>query len=156
MSTYQKVLIVGRLGRDPETRYTQSGTQVVNISLATSEKYTDNNGQQQEKTEWHKVMAFGKTAENSAKYLSKGRLALVEGQLQTDKYTDKEGVERYITKIKAHRVVFMGGGQDQGQGPPAGGQDYTQQHSQPPWQQGQQQSGPVFLTNADTIDDAPF
>lgn len=113
---YNKATIVGRLGQDPEIRYTQDGKAVSNLSIATSESYNDKNGQRQEVTEWHRVVVFGKTAENVGQYLGKGRMVLVEGPLQTRSYEDKEGQTRYVTEIRAQRVVFMpdgkgGGGQ---------------------------------------------
>jgi len=111
MSSVCKVIIIGHLGKDPELKYTQSGEPVCNFSVATSEKWKDKNDQVQEKTEWHKIVVWGKTAENCDKYLSKGRQCYVEGKLQTRKWTDKEGVDRYTTEIVAHTVVFLGGGQ---------------------------------------------
>jgi single-strand DNA-binding protein len=166
--TYQKTVIVGRLGTDPELRYTPAGTPVANMSVATSEKYKGQGGSIQEKTEWHRVVAFGKAAENCSQYLTKGRLVLVEGTLQTDKWQDQQGNDRYTTKIKVFRVVFLGG-QSQSQGQQ--GQDYTQQSSPPPWNQGQQPQpqqqaqkqdpfsenpGPAFPSEAGAIDEAPF
>ena len=110
-----KAIIVGRLGRDPESTYSQAGTAICNLSVATDESYKDQSGNKVEKTEWHKVTAFGKPAEFCGRYLSKGRLVLVEGSLQTDKWTDKQGVERYTTKIKAMRVQALDKAQDQPQ-----------------------------------------
>lgn len=101
-----KVILVGNLGQDVELKYGQSGTAVGNFSLATTEKWKDKSGQQQEKTEWHKVVTFGKTAENCAKYLAKGRKVYVEGKLQTDSY-EKDGITRYTTKIIADQVQFL-------------------------------------------------
>jgi single-strand DNA-binding protein len=99
--------IIGRLGRDPDLRYTPQGTTVCNLSIATSEKWQDNAGESQERTEWHKVTAFGKTAENCGQYLAKGSQVYVEGRLQTDKWEDEDGIERYTTKIIASRVLFL-------------------------------------------------
>lgn len=138
MSTHQSVLVVGRLGRDPELKYTNQGTPVCNLSLATDESWTDNQGQRQQATEWHKVVVFGKQAEAAANYLAKGRLALVEGRLRTQKWQDQQGQDRYTTQIRAGRVIFLGGqGQQeqQPQGPPQQAQGYQQQP-----QQQQQQS----------------
>jgi single-strand DNA-binding protein len=109
MSGVNKVILVGHLGGDPEQRQLSNGEAVCNFTLATSEKYTDRNGAKQEKTEWHKVVVFGKLAELCAKYLAKGRQAYVEGQLQTRNY-DKDGQKHYTTEIKAREVVFLGGG----------------------------------------------
>lgn len=108
MSTYQLVLVCGRLGRDPELKYLQTGTPVTNLSLATDESYKDKDGNKVQQTEWHKVNVFGKQAENVSKYLAKGSLALVEGKLSTHKWQDQQGNNRYSTEIKAQRVVFMG------------------------------------------------
>ncbi len=118
--TYNRALLVGRLGRDPELRYTQSGTPVANLSLATDESYTDKEGNRQSRTEWHKVVVWNRQAETVSNYLGKGRLVLIEGLLQTRKWQDQQGNNRYSTEIRAQRVVFMdsgqGGGQEQGQG----------------------------------------
>jgi single-strand DNA-binding protein len=113
--THQSVLVVGKLGRDPELRYTNQGTPVCSLNLATDESYTDNQGQKQQQTEWHRVSVFGRQAEAAAQHLAKGRTALVEGRLKTRKYQDQQGQDRYTTEIRAHRVVFLGGGQQSGQ-----------------------------------------
>lgn len=105
-----KAIIIGNLGQDPDLRYTQGGTAVANLSVATNEKWKDSNGQMQERTEWHRVVVFGATAENCSKYLSKGRQVYVEGRIQTKKYTDKQGVEKYSTEIIAQNVTFLKGG----------------------------------------------
>jgi len=102
-----KVQIIGRLGNDPETRYAQSGSAVTSISVATSEKWKDKDGQQQERTEWHRVTFFGKLAEIAAEYLKKGSLVYVEGPLRTEKYTDKEGVEKYSTTIIGNEMKML-------------------------------------------------
>lgn len=109
MAGFNKVILEGRLGKDPELNYTQNGTAVANLSLATSENYKDKDGQRQEKTEWHKIVVWDKNAENAAKFLGKGSEALVEGKLQTKKWQDKEGNDRYTTEVVAQRVVFVGG-----------------------------------------------
>ena len=114
--TYQKVLVIGRLGQDPELRYTQSGAPVANLNLATDESYTDRDGNRQKQTEWHKVVVWNKQAQTVSNYLAKGRMALVEGRLQTQKWQDNQGQNRYTTQIRADRVVFMdGSGQNQSQ-----------------------------------------
>lgn len=105
-----KAIIIGNLGADPEVRYTQSGTPVGNLRIATNERWTDRNGQSQERTEWHRVVVFGKTAENCSKYLSKGRQVYVEGRLQTNEWQDKDGNKRYTTEIVANNVTFLSGG----------------------------------------------
>lgn len=104
-----KVIILGRLGQDPELKYTPSGAAVCNFSLATSENWTDRNGQKQEKTEWHKVVVWGKLAEVCNQYLAKGRQAYLEGKLQTRSWEDNNGQKRYTTEINATTVQFIGG-----------------------------------------------
>jgi len=101
-----KAIIVGRLGDDPEMR-DASGTPVASMSIATDESYTDGSGQEVDQTEWHDVVAFGRTAEVCERYLSKGSQVYVEGTLQTSEYTDSDGVERYSTEIKALTVQFL-------------------------------------------------
>src|ERR1700754_70298 len=105
-----KVIIVGNLGADPETRYTGSGTAITSLRIATSEAWTDKqSGEKQERTEWHRVKLFGKLAEIAGEYLKKGRQVYIEGSLRTDKYTDKDGVERYSTDIIANGMQMLGG-----------------------------------------------
>ena len=94
-----KVQIIGRLGGDPEIRFTQAGQPIASLNVATGETWTDKQGQRQERTEWHRVSIFGKLAEIAQQYLRKGSKVYLEGQLKTDKYTDKQGMERYSTKI---------------------------------------------------------
>src|SRR5205814_88256 len=101
MAGINKVILIGNLGKDPELRHTPQGQAVANFSLATSENWTDKNGQKQERTEWHKVVVWGKPAELAAKYLSKGRKAYIEGRLQTRAWDDKEGQKRYTTEVVA-------------------------------------------------------
>jgi single-strand DNA-binding protein len=102
-----KVMLIGRLGQDPELKYTPSGAAVCNFSIATSESWTDKSGQKQEKTEWHRVVVWGKLAELCNQYLGKGRQAFVEGKLQTRSWDDKEGQKRYTTEIMANTVQFL-------------------------------------------------
>lgn len=104
-----KVILVGRLGQNPEVRYTPSGAAVANFSVATNESWTDKNGQKQERTEWHRVVVWGKLAELCQQYLQKGRQCYLEGRLQTREYTDKDGVKKYSTEIQAQTVQFLGG-----------------------------------------------
>lgn len=108
-----KVMIIGRLGQDPELKYTPGGDAVCNFSVATSDKWTDKAGQQQEKTEWHRVVAWKKLAELCNQYLSKGRQSYIEGKLTTRSWDDKDGNKRYTTEIKASTVQFLGGNQNQ-------------------------------------------
>ncbi len=121
MSSLNKVMLIGRLGQDPEVRYTQSNTAVATLSVATSERYKDGNGEQQERTEWHRVVAWGRLAEICQQYLHKGSLIYVEGPLQTRQWEDNQGQKRYTTEIKALQMTMLdsrGGGQ-QSQGAPA-------------------------------------
>ncbi|MGA0163243.1 MAG: single-stranded DNA-binding protein [Bdellovibrionota bacterium] len=107
MSGINKVILVGRLGADPEIRYTQSGAGVANFNLATSETWLDRDGQRQEKTEWHRVVVWGKMAETCSQYLGKGRQVYVEGRLQTRSWDDKDGNKRYTTEVVANTVQFL-------------------------------------------------
>ena len=112
-----KVILVGNLGADPETRYTAGGSAVTTIRIATSDSWKDKQtGEQQERTEWHRVKFFGRLAEIAGEYLKKGRQVYVEGSLRTDKYTDREGVERYTTDIIANEMQMLGGGGEGGGG----------------------------------------
>jgi single-strand DNA-binding protein len=117
-----KVIIVGTLGADPETRYTASGSAITSLRLATNESWTDKqSGQKQERTEWHRVKMFGRLAEIAAEYLRKGKQVYVEGSLRTDKYTDKDGIERYSTDIIANEMQMLGGAGGEGGGRSAEG-----------------------------------
>jgi single-strand DNA-binding protein len=109
-----KAILVGHLGADPDMRYTPSGQGVCELRIATSESWNDKNGQRQERTEWHRIVVWGKRAEICSKYLSKGRQVYVEGRIQTRNYDDKEGHKRYITEIIASDVQFLGGGKSEG------------------------------------------
>ena len=120
-----KAMIIGNLGDDPELRFTQSGTPVANLSIATNRKWTDKSGQKQERTEWHKVAVFGRQAENCDKYLSKGRQVYVEGRIQTREWQDKQGNKRYSTEIVAQTVQFLSGGGGGGGGGMGGPPPYT-------------------------------
>ncbi len=104
-----KVILLGRLGQDPELKYTPGGSPVCNFSLATTESWTDKSGQKQEKTEWHRVVVWGKLAELCNQYLAKGRQCFLEGRLQTRSWDDKDGNKRYTTEILANTVQFIGG-----------------------------------------------
>src|SRR5713101_8454084 len=110
MGSVNKVILVGNLGRDAELRYTPSGAAVSKFSIATTEVWNDKAGQRQERTEWHNIDLWGKQAETLTEYLVKGKQVYVEGRLQTDEYTDKEGVKRKSTKVRCERVVLLGGG----------------------------------------------
>ena len=122
MASVNKVILIGNLGRDPELRYTQSGSAVANFTLATNEKWRDKDGNNQERTEWHRVVVWGRTAENCAQYLHKGSSVYVEGRLQTREWEDKDGNKRNTTEINALNVQFLGGrGGSGGSGGGAGG-----------------------------------
>jgi single-strand DNA-binding protein len=135
MSGLNKVMIIGRLGADPELKTLQGGAQVCKLSVATSENWTDKQGQKQERTEWHRVIVWNKTAELASKYLAKGRQVYIEGKLQTRSWEDQQGQKRYATEIQGHSIQFLGsapdknGNQGQGQqqsggGAPAGFGDF--------------------------------
>jgi single-strand DNA-binding protein len=108
MASVNKVILIGNLGRDPETRYTTGGDAITNLNIATSETWKDKSGEKQEKTEWHRVVLFGRQAEVAGEYLKKGRSVYIEGRLQTRKYTDKDGVEKYSTEIVGDRMQLLG------------------------------------------------
>ena len=121
MASINKVIIVGHLGRDPENRYLPSGEQVTSISVATTENWTDKqSGEKKSLTEWHRISFFGKLAEIAGQYLKKGSLVYVEGKLRTQKYTDRDGVERYQTNIIASTMQMLGSKQDNGNGGQSG------------------------------------
>lgn len=139
MPGLNKVLLIGNLGRDPEIRYSQQGTAVVNFSIATSEQWTDKNtGEKQEKTEWHNIVSFGKQAEILEKYLQKGSQVYIEGRMQTDSF-EKDGQTHYRTKVVVSNFQFLGGRQDN-QGQSQGGYQ-NQPQNQPQSQSYQQQGG---------------
>jgi single-strand DNA-binding protein len=133
-----KVILIGRLGRDPELRYTQGGQPVANFSLATNERWTSKDGEKQERTEWHRIVVWGKTAETCSEYLSKGRQIYVEGRLQTREWEDKEGNKRSTTEVNANTVQFLGargdtgGGDSSYGGPPSGGDEPSGPSDPPP------------------------
>lgn len=148
-----KVILIGNLGNEPETKYTPSGAAITNISVATSESWKDKQtGEQQEKTEWHRVVFFGRLAEIAGEYLRKGSKVYIEGRLQTEKYTDKAGVERYATKIVANEMQMLdgannGGGQQQAKPAQAQQQGFRDRPAQ--------QQAPT-QQEAFTDDDIPF
>ena len=109
MANVNKVILLGRLGQDPESKTLNGGQTVCNFSIATSESYIDKQGQKVEKTEWHKVNVWGPIAVSCAQYLNKGSMAYVEGQLTTRSYEDSNGIKKYVTEIKAFTVQFIGG-----------------------------------------------
>src|SRR5947199_324056 len=116
MGSVNKVILVGNLGRDAELRYTPGGAAVATINMATTEVWNDKGGQRQEKTEWHRVVLWGKSAESLAEYLVKGKQIYVEGRLQTRQWDDKDGNKRYTTEIRGDRIVLLGSGGGGGRG----------------------------------------
>lgn len=111
-----KVILIGRLGKDPETRYMTNGEAVTNVGLATSETWKDKSGEKQEKTEWHNLVFYRRLAEIAGEYLKKGSMIYVEGKLQTRKYTDKAGVEKYSTEIIVNEMTMLGSKSSSGGG----------------------------------------
>lgn len=109
MASVNKVILLGNIGKDPETRYMPNGDAVTNLTLATSEQWKDKSGERQEKTEWHRVTFYKKLAEIAGQYLKKGSQIYIEGRLETRKWTDKEGKDRYTTEIIAHEMKMLGG-----------------------------------------------
>jgi single-strand DNA-binding protein len=169
-----KVMLIGRLGRDPELKYTSAGMPMTSLRIATDESYTDREGQRVERTDWHSVIVFQRLAENCANYLAKGSLVYVEGNLQTRKWQDQQGQDRYSTEIRAQRVQFLDrkgsrdgqqqdaqGYGDQPQGQYGGGGQYAggrkQQERAPQKQQPSGDDlGPAFPSEASGMDDVPF
>ncbi len=174
-----KVMIIGRLGRDPELRYTQSGSPVASLNIATDESYTDREGNKVDRTEWHRVSVFQRQAENCANYLTKGSLVFVEGSLQTRKWQDQQGQDRYTTEINAQRVQFLdrkgdapretgggGRGYEEDYGAPAaaprgnaprGGQTGGARQQPQGGRKGMDEDlGPAFPSEASNMDDVPF
>ncbi len=137
-----KVIIVGNLGNDPEVRYMPNGNAVANLSIATSESWKDQQGQQQERTEWHRVTMYRRLAEVAGEYLKKGSQVFIEGKLQTRKWQDKDGNDRYTTEIIADNMQMMGGRNEGGGQSNQGGQQSNQGgYQQRPAQQNDDQSG---------------
>ncbi|WP_132999172.1 single-stranded DNA-binding protein [Luteimonas arsenica] len=156
-----KVILVGNLGNDPDVKYTQGGSAITTISVATTEAWKDKQtGQQQERTEWHRVKFFGRLAEIAGEYLKKGRQVYIEGSLRTDKYTGKDGVERYTTDIIANEMQMLGGG---GEGGSRGGGGDFQRGGGGDYQRGPRESSggparqaPAAAPAAAQFDDGGF
>ncbi len=161
-----KVMLIGRLGRDPELRYTANGTPMTTLRIATDESYVDKEGNKVDRTEWHSVVVFQRQAENCANYLGKGSLVFVEGNLQTRKWQDQQGQDRYSTEVRAQRVQFLdrrgsseaqafdrqeSGGYDEGWS--GGRQQRPQQRQQ---QRREEDPGPAFPSEVSGMDDVPF
>lgn len=160
MASLNQVFIIGRLGKDPELRYSQAGAAVCNMTIATDESFTDRDGNRQDRTEWHRVTAFQKTAENCANFLTKGSLVHISGSLTTRKWQDQQGQDRYTTEIKAERVQFLDRkGDNQGADQPHGApQQQPAARGNAPRQQRRpvdDDLGPAFPSDPHN-DDAPF
>ena len=159
MASVNKVILVGNLGRDPEMRYLPSGEAIANLAIATSRKYKNKAGEMVEETEWHRVTFFGKLAEIAGQYLKKGRSVYVEGRIKTDKYTDKEGVEKFSTQIIASEMQMLGGREGMGESSDDGngGMD---QSAPPPRSQPSKPAAPAQRPASsgfdDMDDDIPF
>ena len=154
MASLNKVTLIGNLGRDPETKYMPSGDAMTNITIATTESWKDKaTGEKKEATEWHRVTFFGKLAEIAGQYLKKGSSVYVEGSLRTRKYTDKDGVEKYATDIKADTMQMLGGKPSE-----APQQDDTPRQSQPAPHQSRQQANNQRAAGQSGFDDleTPF
>ena len=183
MASLNRVEIIGRLGKDPEVRYSQSGNAVCNMTVATDESYTDREGNKVDRTEWHTVVCYQKQAENCGQYLKKGSLVFVEGSLQTRKWKDKQEQDRYTTEIKAQRVQFLDRKGDAPREAGGGGRGYEEDYGAPaaaprgnaprggqtggarqqPQGGGQanrrgmdEELGPAFPSEASNMDDVPF
>ena len=153
MASVNKVIIVGNLGADPETRYLPSGDAVNNIRVATTDKWKDkNSGETKEQTEWHNINFFGKLAEIAGQYLRKGSQVYVEGSLRTRKYTDKNGVEKYATDIRADTMQMLGSRQGMGGDGPSAAPAAPQRQAAP--QQNRTSAAPSGFDDMD--DDIPF
>ncbi|ORJ57677.1 single-stranded DNA-binding protein [Geothermobacter hydrogeniphilus] len=150
-----KVILVGNLGKDPELRYTPTGTAVCNFSIATTERFKDRDGQQQTKTEWHNIVVWRQLAEICGKYLHKGKQVYIEGKIQTRSYEDRDGNKRYITEIVADEMRMLGGRNDEGYQRPAAPAQPQQPQAQSSAQQ-QPASGGFQEPGYNTDDDIPF
>lgn len=143
MAGVNKVILVGNLGKDPETRHLDGGSQVTTFSLATGESYKDKNGQRVEKTEWHNIVVWNKLSEIVEKYVKKGQTVYIEGKLATRKWQDKEGQDRYTTEIVATNLTMLGGGKDQ--------TNHSSEH-----QASREQQAGTFTMDPDADNDLPF
>ena len=151
-----KVILIGNLDKDPEVRFTQTGSAVANFSIATSEQWNDRDGKRQERTEWHNIVVWGKQGELCGQYLSKGRQVYVEGSIRSRKYTDKDGIERTAYEIRADQMQMLGS--RQGMGSPSGDDDDgASRRANPPARQ-QPVSKPAGKSTGfdDMDDDIPF
>ena len=160
MASVNKVILVGHLGKDPETRYMPNGDAITNATLATSESWKDKQtGEKKEQTEWHRLVFYRKLAEIAGQYLRKGSLIYIEGGLKTRKWQDKDGQDRYTTEITVNEMTMLGGRGDAGGGQPSGEPQQRQQQQRPQGNSGgqqQRQSAPQSRGFDDFEDDIPF
>ena len=166
MASVNKVILIGNCGRDPEVRYTPGGTAICNVSVATSSRRKDKaSGESIEDTQWHRVTFYDRLAEIAGEYLKKGSSVYVEGRLQTRKYTDKDGIERYATDIIAENMQMLGGRQGMGGGDSYGGGDDMGGYDAPPSRPAPRQAPPAPAARpqpkpapnfSDMDDDIPF
>ncbi len=153
MGSVNKVILVGNLGRDAEVRYTPGGAAVARFSIATTEVWNDKGGQRQERTEWHNIDLWGKQAESLSEYLVKGKQVYIEGRLQTDEYTDKDGVKRKSTKVRCEKVVLLGSGGGGGARSGGGGGGYERSEGR---SEGAAATSHDDVSEPLTDDDIPF
>lgn len=151
-----KVILLGRLGQDPELKYTPGGAAVCNFSMATTEAWTDKQGAKQEKTEWHRIVVWGKLAELCNQYLAKGRQAFVEGRLQTRSWDDKDGTKRYTTEVMAATVQFIGGATASNENRAAGATSTDRSFNQAPATENVNQEYQISNDAHFASDDIPF
>jgi single-strand DNA-binding protein len=157
MASVNKVILIGNLGRDPETRYMPDGGAITNISIATTETWKDKAGEKQEKTEWHRVAFFGKLAEIAGEYLKKGSQVYVEGRLQTRKWQDKDGADKYTTEIVANAMQMLGSRSGMGGGAAGGDRDAGgEREGGAPRSQAKATAKPAGGKFDDLEDDIPF
>ena len=160
MASVNKVILIGNLGRDPETRYTADGAAVTNITIATSDRWKDKaTGEMKEATEWHKVAFFGRLAEIAGEYLKKGRPVYVEGKLRTRKWQDKDGQDRYTTEVIADNMQMLGSREGMGGGASSdfdGGEDTRAPARSSPASAGTRTAGKPAPSVAEMDDDIPF
>ena len=159
MASVNKVILVGNLGRDPETRYSPDGSAITNVSIATTDKWKDKtSGEMKEATEWHRVVFFNRLAEIAGEYLKKGKQVYVEGHLRTRKWTDKEGVEKYTTEVIASEMKMLGSREGAGGGSGSDADDSaSREPREPSGQTTQRPAGKAPAANiADMDDDIPF
>ena len=149
MSSLNKIMLIGHLGKDPEIRYTPDGIQVATFSLATSENWTDKNGNRQEHTEWHTIVAWTRLADLAKRFLTKGRQVYIEGRIKSREYTDREGIKRRMTEVIASQMVLLGSR-------PQGSDTGIQQPMDPSIKTASDSSEPPFGDAGITDSDIPF